>query len=256
MLYTLKKGILYGPVNSRRLGKSLGVNLMPSDYKLCSFNCIYCHFGWTNKLSLDMSTFVKDMPSLDEVVKAIEQAAQSDMDFNYITFSGNGEPTLYPHFPGLVAKIKIIRDRLRPSVKLALLANSTGLDYANIRAVIPELDVAMFKLDAGNEQKFQLINRPAPGINFQDIVKHLAQLENIYIQTIFIGGNPTNDTKEDLKDYFEKIRFIKPKGVHIYSIDRPVPDTHITLIPPARLEEISQQGETETGIPFKAFYPK
>lgn len=254
MLYALKKGILYGPVNSRRLGKSLGVNLMPIDYKLCSFNCIYCHFGWTDKLTSDMSEFINDMPSLEEVVKAVEQAAKSDAVFNYITFSGNGEPTLYPHFPELIKEIIKIRDRLRPSVKLALLSNSTGLGYAHIRSVIPKIDVPVLKLDAGNEKKFELINRPAPEINFQDIVSHLAQLDNIYIQTIFLGGNPTNDTREDLLDYFEKIKYIRPKEVHIYSIDRPVPDTHIVLISPARLEEIAQQAEKETGVRFKAFY--
>jgi len=194
------------------------------------------------------------MPLLEDVIKAVEQAAQSDMEFNYLTFSGNGDPTLYPQFPELVEEIIKIRDKFRPSVKIALLSNSTGLLYENIRAVIPKIDIPVFKLDAGTEDTFKAINRPVRGIHFDKIVAYLGKLKNIYIQTVFLGGNPTNDTENELHAYFEKIKHIKPEEVHIYSIDRPVPDLHITLISPDRLEEIAQQGEILTGIRFKAFY--
>jgi wyosine [tRNA(Phe)-imidazoG37] synthetase (radical SAM superfamily) len=254
MLYSLKQGILYGPVSSRRLGYSLGINLMSWTYKLCSFNCIYCHFGWTDKLTLDVEKHAKDFPAFEDVVKAIEEAVQSEMGFDYMTFSGNGEPTLYPQFPELVDAVVQIRDTYRPSVKLALLSNSTGLGDERVRASIPKIDIPLFKLDAGNEKTFKAINRPARGIKYDTIVEQLTALNNIYIQTAFLGGSPTNETEEELRMYFEKIRQIKPREVHIYSIDRPVPHTEITLVLPERLEEIARRGEQETGVRFKAFY--
>src|SRR3970040_592648 len=96
MLLPLQRGILYGPVHSRRYGRSLGINLMPSEYKVCSFNCIYCHYGWTKTCTLDMYEPVADMPALGDAVQAVEQALKSPAEFELITFSGNGEPTLYP----------------------------------------------------------------------------------------------------------------------------------------------------------------
>ncbi|MGD8706353.1 MAG: radical SAM protein, partial [Syntrophobacterales bacterium] len=105
MLLPLQKGILYGPIDSRRLGKSLGINLMPSDFKLCSFNCVYCHYGWTRKHFLDFHGLHKDLPSIDAVVRKVEEAAKSKIPFDFLTFSGNGEPTLHPHFPELVEHV-------------------------------------------------------------------------------------------------------------------------------------------------------
>ena len=131
-LLPLQSGILYGPVNSRRLGKSLGVNLMPGSYKLCSFNCVYCHYGWTKEQAVDFSKYHKDLPAIDEVVKSVAQALKSPREFDFLTFSGNGEPTLYPHFAELVEEVASLRNKYRPKVKVALLSNSTGLARESI----------------------------------------------------------------------------------------------------------------------------
>ncbi|MBC7262205.1 MAG: radical SAM protein, partial [Chloroflexi bacterium] len=127
MVLPLQVDILYGPVNSRRLGRSLGINLMPGAYKLCSFNCVYCHYGWTKEHTLDAGSFAQDLPPLQQVVERLEIAARSALDFDYLTFSGNGEPTLYPQFAELMDEVVRIRNTYRPEAKIALLSNATGL---------------------------------------------------------------------------------------------------------------------------------
>ncbi|MEW6455383.1 MAG: radical SAM protein [Acidobacteriota bacterium] len=256
MLLPLQRGILYGPINSRRLGKSLGINLLPRNYKLCSFNCVYCHYGWTKKHTIDLREYIKDLPPLDKVVKAVGQAAKSSIKFDFLTFSGNGEPTLYPMFAELVDEVVRIRNRYRPKVKLALLSNSTGLAYKKVRESIPKIDLPVFKLDVGTEKKFKLINRPAKGVNLAELLDFISSLEDFFIQTVLIEGTPSNVTKEDLAAYFQQISQIRPKEVHIYSIDRPVPNTRLALVPPKRLEEIALQGQKETGVRIRAFYLK
>ncbi len=254
MLLDLQKGVLYGPVNSRRLGRSLGVNLMPAEYKLCSFNCVYCHYGWTKKLTGDAAGSLKDLPRLDEVVKALEAALKSPLDFSFVTFSGNGEPTLHPGFAELVEAVVELRDAPRPEVKIALLSNSTGLRDDHVRASILKLDQPVFKLDAGDEATFRAVNRPAAGVSWFEIVERLTALPGIFLQTVLIEGRPSNVTPEGIKAYFEQVARIKAQEVHIYSIDRPVPNERISLVSPSRLKDIARQGERETGARFKAFY--
>ncbi len=250
----LQKGILYGPVNSRRLGKSLGINLMPTKYKLCSFNCVYCHYGTTDKLTMDSGDYLKDFPDFDAVVKIVQQTVKSSLEFDYITFSGNGEPTLHPEFSQLVDEVVKMRDRYKPKAKIALLSNSTGLIYDKIRESIKKIDLPVFKLDVGREEKFKAINRPYGDVNLGEIVGLLSNLSNICIQTILIDGNLCNISKEDLDAYFEKLKKIQPGEVHIYSTDRPVSNTEIKRVIPEKLEEIAKEGQGKTGVRIKAFY--
>jgi wyosine [tRNA(Phe)-imidazoG37] synthetase (radical SAM superfamily) len=256
MLYELQKGILYGPIHSRRLGLSLGINLSPSAFKLCSFNCVYCHYGYTDVHSMDTREHLENIPPLDAVITAVEKARQSDTEFAYLTFSGNGEPTLYPWFAELVDILVGLRDRLRPAVKIALLSNSTGLASAKVREAIPKIDEPYFKLDAGTELTWMKLNRPVKGLRFADIINWLMSLEEIYIQTVLIDGDPSNVTEEELSAYFDAIRNIRPREVQLYSIDRPVPRTRIKLVPPKALQAIARRGEKETGVKMRAFFPR
>jgi wyosine [tRNA(Phe)-imidazoG37] synthetase (radical SAM superfamily) len=256
MLLPLQVEILYGPVNSRRLGRSLGINLMPGGYKLCSFDCVYCHYGWTKKHTMDVRECFRDLPSLDQVVERIEIAARSALDFDYITFSGNGEPTLHPQFAELVDEVVRIRDQYRPEVRIALLSNSTGLVHAAVRESIPKIDFPVFKLDAGTEETFRKVNRPAKGVEFAQILALLSSLENICLQTLLIEGIPSNVTQQDLEAYFQQVARIRPREVHIYSIDRPVPDPHLVRVPRKKLQEIARRGEEETGVRIRAFSMK
>ena len=253
MLLEMKKTILYGPVNSRRYGKSLGINLMPHKYKLCSFNCVYCHFGWTDKRVMDVGEYTDDMPAFDDVVGEVEQAAKSSLEFGLMTFSGNGEPTLYPRFAELVDAVVAIRDRHRPEAKVALLSNSTCLSKDDVRASIAKIDLPILKLDAGTVKGFRAINRPATDIDFDTVVEHLRSIDHLYIQTVLVDGYPSNTSPEDLAAYFEKIKQIQPVEVHLYSIDRPVPETRLALVPPERLRAIAAEGERVTGVRMRAF---
>lgn len=253
MLLPLQMGILYGPVHSRRYGRSLGINLMPSQFKLCSFNCIYCHYGWTKVRAMDPATHDAEMPSMRDVVAKVEQALKSSTEFELITFSGNGEPTLYPGFAELATEIVSLRDAYRPFVSVALLSNATGLVHQDVRESISKLDLPVFKLDCGTEETFQAMNRPTPEVGFAQIIELLASLRDINLQTVMIDGTPSNTTHAELQAYTEKVGRIRPREVHMYSIDRPTPDAHITLVPPDRLREIAAYVEDETGVPVKTF---
>jgi wyosine [tRNA(Phe)-imidazoG37] synthetase (radical SAM superfamily) len=260
MLLELHEGIIYGPIDSRRLGKSLGINLMPWRFKLCSFNCVYCHYGPTDELSVDTGEYADDLPDLDEVIRAVEEALKSPLEFGYVTFSGNGEPTLHPDFPELVDEVVVLRDRYRPDAKVALLSNSSALARVGVREAVRKIDVPVFKLDAGTERTFRAMNRPAPGVNrpapgvdFDDIIERLSSLDGILVQTVLVDGAPSNVGDGELGSYFDLIAGIRPVEVHIYSIDRPVPNAGISLVSPERLEGIAREGREKTGIPFRAF---
>jgi len=215
---------------------------------------VYCHYGWTKEQAIDFSKYHKDLPAIDEVVNSVARAFKSSLEFDFLTFLGNGEPTLYPQFAELVEEVASLRNKYRPKVKVALLSNSTGLARENVLLSLSKIDFAVLKLDAGTEKKFRAINRPARGINFSEIKDSLCFTKEIYIQTVLVEGNPSNVAADYLKAYFQKISFIQPEEVHIYSIDRPVPNKAISLLSKDRLEEISDWGKKETGIEFRPFY--
>lgn len=253
-MLSIKDSIIYGPVNSRRLGRSLGINLMPRKYKLCSFNCIYCHYGWTRDTVMDLSPHRADLPVLADILEVIEKAFQSSSEFDYITFSGSGESTLYPEFPELVQELIKLRDSYRPDVKTALLSNSSGLIYENVRKCIKNIDLPVFKLDAGTVKTFKAINQPSNEIIYEKIIESLIPIEGIYLQTLLLDGIISNIKEDELQEYFSRIREIRPLEVHIYSIDRPVPAKRLIKVPPDKLKEIRIMAEKETGIKFRAFY--
>ncbi|UCE66503.1 MAG: radical SAM protein [Candidatus Zixiibacteriota bacterium] len=254
MLLELKQGILYGPVNSRRYGKSLGINLMPAEKKLCSFNCVYCHYGTTKRCTMNIDQYSGEFPEFDNVVKALEKKLKAPVELDLITFSGNGEPTLYPQFGELVEAVAELRGKYRPEAKIALLSNSTGLACEDVVDSLDMIDMPILKLDAGNENTFRAINRPARSIKFEDIFERLFSLDGIYIQTVFVNGQPSNIGKDDLADYIECVARIKPQEVHLYSIDRPVPNARISLVPPEKLEKMAVKITKETGVAARAFY--
>ena len=254
MLLKLQKGILYGPVNSRRYGKSLGINLMPAEKKLCSFNCVYCHYGTTKRCTMNIDQYSVELPDIDEVVKKLEKKLKTDVELDLITFSGNGEPTLYPDFADLVEEVAELRGKYRPDARIALLSNSSGLIYDDVVESLDMIDLPVLKLDAGNEDTFRAVNRPTRSVRFEEIFEKLFSLDGIYLQTVFVDGEPTNITRSDLKDYIESVGRIKPQEIHLYSIDRPVPNTKISLVLPEKLKRLASRIKKETGITARAFY--
>jgi wyosine [tRNA(Phe)-imidazoG37] synthetase (radical SAM superfamily) len=250
----LQEGIIYGPVKSRRLGASLGINLLPTRYKLCTFNCLYCHYGWTKVHTDDASSIVSDLPSVEQVKNALRDWIKENPDqINYITFSGNGEPCLHPEFDKMVDVALQARNKYTPLAKLAILSNSTCLDKDNVWAGLRKLDVRIMKLDCGTEATFQMLNRPCPGVELESVMENLKKLDDIIIQSVFVEGRVNNTEKSEVEKWTERLNYIKPKEVQIYSIDRPSADSGLTLVTKDKLNQIAKKAEDATGILVKVF---
>jgi wyosine [tRNA(Phe)-imidazoG37] synthetase (radical SAM superfamily) len=250
----LKKGAIYGPIKSRRLGTSLGVNLLPPTYKLCTFNCLYCHYGWTNKHTKDTSGCLGDLPTVGQVRDALNGWLKENPDrIGYITFSGNGEPCLHPEFDRMVEVAREARDQFVPEAKVAVLSNSTCLDDEKVMSGLKRIEVKIMKLDAGSEEMFQKLNRPAEGIRFQDVLENLRKLDDIIVQSVFVQGRVDNTTEGEVGQWIQKLCFIKPREVQIYSIDRPSADEGLTLVNKEKLNRIAGRAEEACGIPVRVF---
>jgi wyosine [tRNA(Phe)-imidazoG37] synthetase (radical SAM superfamily) len=248
----LQRGIIYGPVASRRLGRSLGINLLPADCKLCSFDCIYCHYGRTQVKSLHPEEDA--FPSVQEVLTAVEMALQGELDFDYLTFSGNGEPTLHPNFAEIVFEVRILRDRLRPQVKLAVLSNSSTAHLHMVREALNLVDAPIMKLDAGDPSTLNAVNRPAAGVSLEQILAGLKGLPELVIQSVFIDGKVSNVWGAPYEAWLSALADLDPLRVQIYSIDRPVPDAGVEKVKPVMLQRVAREVEGLTGLPVQAYW--
>jgi wyosine [tRNA(Phe)-imidazoG37] synthetase (radical SAM superfamily) len=255
-LLPLQKGIIYGPVNSRRLGVSLGINLSPTKRKVCSFNCVYCQYGTTR--SLTMSPARAKLPGVQDVEHALRKALSEVESPRFITFSGNGEPTIHPDFPEIAKVVRKVRDELSPGSEIALLSNSSGLLIPGVSEAIDNLiDLPIMKLDAGDEDTFRAIARPAPGITLERIIQGMRELRRPFaVQSLFVSGKVNNSEGPALKAWIARIGEISPKTVQIYSLDRPFPTKGLMIVPPERLDEIASRTNRETGVEVKAYSVK
>jgi wyosine [tRNA(Phe)-imidazoG37] synthetase (radical SAM superfamily) len=248
----LQQGIIYGPVNSRRLGRSLGINLLPARYKLCSFDCVYCHYGRTAVPA--MTAAEEHFPGVATVLAEVEKALRGPADFDYLTFSGNGEATLHPRFPEIVSGVRRLRDALRPGVRLAILSNSTTVHLPHIRAALARIDAPIMKLDAGDAPTLERINRPAPGVTLEQMVEGLKQVPGLVIQSVLVDGLVSNARGEALEAWLEAVAEVRPTRVQIYSTDRPVADAGVETVPPEALRRIAEDARSRTGIAVEAFW--
>ena len=227
MTIPLQNSIIYGPVNSRRLGRSLGINVLPIDHKICSFNCLYCQYGWTAIHTKE----VKEpaiWPKISEILENVREALTNiTLKPSYITFSGNGEPTLHPDFPQLVEGVIELRNNYSQNSKTAILSNSTTVSDPKIRMAISQLDVKIMKLDCGSEQCFKRYNVPCKGINFTDVVSGLKLLNEVTIQTLITRGPSGNYREDYLEGWLNILSEINPVLVQIYSLDRGYPSEKI-----------------------------
>jgi wyosine [tRNA(Phe)-imidazoG37] synthetase (radical SAM superfamily) len=247
MLLDLQDGIIYGPVRSRRLGRSLGINILPAGRKVCSFDCLYCQYGFSQgKTREEAGKEGHVLPTVSEVLGAVERAVLTLYPpASYLTFSGNGEATLHPGFKEIVLGLREIRDRLCPSSKTAILSNSTTVNDPLIREALALLDVRIMKLDAGTEEMFAHYNRPAKGITLEDTVAGLAVLKNVTIQSLFTKGGEGNFTPEHLNAWVEQIKKISPLFVQLYTLDRESPTTSLIPVDKSELLHIQSLLERE-----------
>jgi wyosine [tRNA(Phe)-imidazoG37] synthetase (radical SAM superfamily) len=248
----LQGGCVYGPVASRRLGASLGVNLLPWRCKVCSFDCIYCHYGETQHCTMSRDDW--DAPLVADVLAAVRDGLLRVGPLDYITFSGNGEPTLHPQFLEIVAGVRRLRDELRSRARIALLSNSTTLAWPAVRAALELIDAPIMKLDAGDALTLAQINRPAPAVRLEDIVGGLRTCPRVTIQSVLVEGPATNVHGRALQAWIDAVGAIRPERVQIYSTDRPVADSSVRIVTPEALEHLASELEQRLAIPVTAYW--
>ena len=252
-LLPLQQNILYGPLKSRRLGRSLGVNLSPTAFKLCSLNCSYCQYGWTKELTNNAEKYRIYLPTAKEVTLALRRALQRHSDLDYITFSGNGEPILHPDFPEIVKELVNIRDKLMPKVKIAVLSNSTTCWQPKIKEALSKIDLPIMKFDVGNEVTFKKMNHGPAAVTFERILDGLKSLSDIAVQTMFVQGKVDNSTDEEVKSWVNKLKEINPLWVQIYSLDRGTASDQVERVELARLQEIANMAKEMTDLLIEVY---
>ncbi len=255
----LFQDVVFGPIKSRRLGVSLGVNLLPTETKYCTFNCVYCECGWTR----DNATGDRRLPLREEVIARLEQKLSELRDSGQrpdaITFAGNGEPTIHPDFAYILEETMRLRDEYFPDAQVSVLTNASTLDRPGVFAALKKSGNSMLKLDAGTERMFRLINGPRQGITLKSIVEKMKEFEGrLIIQTLFLRGEKDgekidNTSGTELERWLEHVRDINPRYVMIYPIDRATPLENLEKIPFDELREIADQVE-KLGIKAQVYY--
>lgn len=243
----LQDDIIYGPVYSRRLGWSLGVNILGTKQKLCSMNCLYCQYGWTSRPSHDLNP--EDIPGPEQIFHKLHASlAECSNPIDYVTIAGNGEPTLHPGFAEIVDGVVRILHDLRPQTKLAMLSNGLHCNEPAIRDALERVDLPIVKLDAGTEKTFQRLNNPANGFTFADTVTGLERLDRCILQTMFVDGILDNTKEEELTGLVKLMKRIRPLHIQIYSIDREPASSKVKKVDSRKLQELGSFIKEETGI--------
>ena len=233
--------IVYGPIRSRRLGVSLGINLMPTTAKLCTFDCVYCECGWNQAVSHPT------LPTREEVREALARQLTSMNDsLDVITFSGNGEPTLHPDFLGIIQDTCALRDMYCPTAKISVLSNSTQLSRSEIVEALLLCDNRILKLDSAIDATMRLIDQPVnPQLTVEQICQWLSYFEGDFtLQTCFLRGEYKgqvidNTTPAELAAWYAVIERLRPKQVMIYVIDRATPLQTLSKVPAVEMEAIA-----------------
>ena len=233
--------IVYGPIHSRRLGVSLGMNLMPTTAKLCTFDCVYCECGWNQPVSHPV------LPTREQVRIALDTKLSSlDIPLDVITFSGNGEPTLHPDFFGIIQDTCALRDQYCPEAKISVLSNSTQLGRPEVIEALRLSDNRILKLDSAIDATMRLIDQP---VNSKLTVEQIEQWLSLFngdftLQTCFLRGEYQgqiidNTTPEELSAWYAAVERLHPKQVMIYVIDRATPLQTLSKIPAHEMEAIA-----------------
>lgn len=249
---------IFGPVHSRRLGVSLGINLLPADGKVCSFDCIYCECGYNT----DFKTKSK-LPTREEVRTALENKLK-DMQANgpapdVFTFAGNGEPTIHPHFAEIIDDTLALRDTYFPNAKVSVLSNAAHINRPAVFEALNKVDNNILKLDTVDEDYIGLVDRPVAKYSLPEVIEHLkAYHGNCIIQTMFLKGSYHGKDVDNTSDSFvlpwiKVIKEIAPRQVMIYTIERETPNHDLLKASHKELDHIVSLLEKE-GIYATASY--
>ncbi len=250
--------IIFGPIKSRRLGISLGINLLPTHKKHCTFNCVYCECGWTPPAD-PIVTF----PTRKEIKAALKEKLSSMKEkeslLDSITYAGNGEPTIHPHFAGIIDDTIKLRDQYYPDAKISVLTNASKLSYPGVAEALMKIEQPILKLDAGTQETFEALNKPRINITLNDILENLqmfkgkAIIQTLFVKGTFDGKRIDKTTEEEVEAWLALIEKLQPSLVMIYPIARATPVDTLEKINQEDLSSIADRVE-KLGISTEVFY--
>lgn len=228
---------MFGPIKSRRLGSSLGVNLLPAKGKLCNFDCIYCECGW-NRDGMEDRT----LPGLEDASAAltekIEECSRLSVPIDSITFSGNGEPTLNPAFPQIVDVVLTLRDKYYPDACVSVLSNATMIDRPAVFEALRKVDNPILKVDGPDAGKVGMINKPCGVWDRDRIVEGLKKFDGQFVlQTMFLKA-PEFCSGDWVEQWMDIVRAVRPREVMVYTIDRETPEKGLAKYSPEEMAEL------------------
>jgi len=246
MATSLFRSVIFGPVQSRRLGLSLGVNLLPNDNKLCNFNCIYCECGWNPS---GVKPRFNSREAVQEALHAtLTQMAAENRDLDVITFAGNGEPTMHPDFESIIDDTIQLRNAFMPRAKISVLSNATLIGKESVRRALLKVDNNILKLDSAFDETVRLIDNPNnPDYTVAGTVENMKKFNGKFIlQTLFLRGTfndltVDNTTEKEVSAWLGIVRETRPEKVMIYTIDRDTPAEDLHKVSQSDLEVIAQK---------------
>ncbi|MDE6638772.1 MAG: radical SAM protein [Muribaculaceae bacterium] len=248
---------IFGPIHSRRLGVSLGINLMPDDGKVCSFDCLYCEAGFNSQGKGSTGLPLRDQVRVQLEGKLRAMHANGD-PLDVITFSGNGEPTLHPDFPHVIEDTLALRDKFYPNAKVSVLTNSTMIFKPEVAEALKKADNNILKLDSAIEETMRLIDRPnSKDFTVEKVIDALCQFEGSgIIQTMILrgtheGNKIDNTTDEEIQALIAAYKRIRPREIMIYSLDRSTPEDNLIKVEKEELTLIGRRIESATAIPVQ-----
>ena len=248
----LQDSVVYGPIHSRRLGYSLGINILPVSHKVCSSNCVYCQYGWTLP-GTSIERLKRAAVLLTEIDEAFARHVREGTRVDCITLAGNGEPTLHPDLLELALGITGLRDKYFPSAAVGILSDATQVTRPRVREALMRLDARYMKFDAADEATWRRINDPLGQTDFRAMLEGLKTLPDIVLQSMFIQGSYDNTDEAHLRTWIEAVGSMRPRSVQVYTVDRGTAAEGIREVPRAILQSIADRLTEATGIPAEVY---
>ncbi len=243
----LFESIIFGPVRSRRLGLSLGVNLLPQHAKICSFDCIYCECG-SNSERKGERVGERKFAEKRMVLESLQEVLTSTEDpLDVITFAGNGEPTLHPDFAEIIDSTIELRNKFAPTAKISVLSNSTNLGKPSVVEALKRVDNNILKLDSAIDSTVKLMDRPNGRYSVSEVIDQMSAFEGqCIVQTMFLRGEVEGETidntqQHEVERWIEAIKRIAPRSVMIYTIDRDTPCRTLEKVSHEEMERIAEK---------------
>lgn len=247
--------IVFGPIKSRRLGNSLGINLLPQNGKLCSFDCIYCECGW-NRNGMNDHTLPAKEAVFEQMQETFDKLASENTPVDTITFSGNGEPTLHPDFPEIIDFTVRMRDKYFPKAAISVLSNATMTGKKEVREALMKVTNPILKIDSGIEELIHLVDNPVGRYSLEETVEHLKMFNgNFILQTMFLKGT-VNGRRIDLTSpestvpWTKIVLDLRPREVMMYTLDRETPAKGLEKVTVEEMEAIAAPIKAQ-GIPVQ-----